>query len=177
MFATFLHVWGFFQFCCVLHFEIFVYEYFLFLVGDEYVLTNDTSLHLRRPTTSESADIKQSFTMQNNNENKSAGCTTAMFVYFCNSFHINATIIKWEAICVQITGISSNGNLNKNRLNGVKNMSIRNRRLIVLLLILILIIIGSFTSIYRIFSRYVYHVNILKIRSTGEKFTIPPLNK
>ena len=53
-----------------------------------------------------------------------------------------------------ITAIS-NGNLNKNRLNGVKNMSIRNRRLIVLLLILILIIIGSFTSIYRIFSRYV----------------------
>ena len=53
--------------------------------GDEYVLTNDTSLHLRRPTTSESADIKQSFTMQNNNENKSAGYTTAMFVYFCNS--------------------------------------------------------------------------------------------
>ena len=68
---------------------------FCLLIGDEYVLTNDTSLHLRRPTTSESADIKQSFTMQNNNENKSAGCTTAMFVYFCNSFHIlNATIIK-----------------------------------------------------------------------------------
>ena len=64
---------------------------FCLLIGDEYVLTNDTSLHLRRPTTSESADIKQSFTMQNNNENKSAGCTTAMFVYFCNSFHINAT--------------------------------------------------------------------------------------
>ena len=58
--------------------------------GDEYVLTNDTSLHLRRPTTSESADIKQSFTMQNNNENKSAGYTTAMFVYF---YRLRAKII------------------------------------------------------------------------------------
>ena len=48
--------------------------------GDEYVLTNDTSLHLRRPTTSESADIKQSFTMQNNNENKSAGYTNYSYV-------------------------------------------------------------------------------------------------